>query len=51
MEKLDGKVLGDGDGVGRGCWIESEGRESLECQHISCAGEETEYRRTLSDTE
>lgn len=27
--KTFGDSLGDGDGVGRGCWIESDGRESL----------------------
>lgn len=30
MGKLDGEELGDGDGVGSGCWTDMEGRESLE---------------------
>lgn len=29
MGKLDWEGVGEGEGVGRGCWIEREGRESL----------------------
>lgn len=52
--KVDGEDMGEGDGVGRGCWMEREGRERLHGhrnQYFPCRLEEIGYRRTLSDTE
>jgi hypothetical protein len=49
---IEGLSVGEGDGVGSGCWIEREGRERLlPINIVSQRGGYYAYRRTFSETE
>jgi hypothetical protein len=51
--KAFGESLGEGEGVGRACWTESDGRESLSPRSAGIVlglGKDI-YRRTFKETE
>lgn len=39
LGNIEGESVGEGDGVGSGCWIDSEGRESLQSQSCFFEGQ------------